>query len=325
MRALLVVNHKATTTSGRIRDVLVHALRSEVDLEVAYTERRGHAATLAQQAAKDGVEVVVALGGDGTVNEIVNGVLHEGPGPSAPAVAVVPGGSTNVFARSVGLPNDWVEATGVLLEALREDRSRVVGLGRADDRYFTFCAGFGLDAEVIRRVEQARQRGTSSSPLLYFRALASHYLTPGARYRPRITLERPGEAADPGLASAIVQNTAPWTFLGGRAVHACPDASFDLGLDLLGLRTLHRPGFARTMMQMLVDSGPAPADRAGEPGAPRRQRRGPHGKSVVTVHDAAEFTLRAATPTAFQLDGEYLGEHDKVRFEAVPAALRVIC
>jgi diacylglycerol kinase family enzyme len=306
MRALLVVNHKATTTSGRIRDVLVHALRSEVDLEVAYTERRGHAATLAQRAAKDGLDVVVALGGDGTVNEVANGVLSDGPGPSTPAIAVVPGGSTNVFARAIGLPNDWVEATGVLLEALREGRFRRIGLGRADDRYFTFCAGFGLDAEVIRRVEHARHRGNSSTPLLYLRALAGHYVTPRDRHRPRITLERPGEAADPDLASVIVQNTAPWTFLGSRAIDACPEASFDLGLDLMGVRTLHSPGFARTLMQLLL------ADK-------------PHGKSVLRGHDTAEFTLRAEVPIALQLDGEYLGERDKVRFVAVPSALRVIC
>jgi diacylglycerol kinase family enzyme len=306
MRALLVVNHKATTTSGRIRDVLVHALRSEVDLEVAYTERRGHAATLAQRAAKDGMDVVVALGGDGTVNEVANGVLAEGPGPSTPAIAVVPGGSTNVFARSIGLPNDWVEATGVLLEALREGRSRVVGLGRADDRYFTFCAGFGLDAEVIRRVEQARRRGNSSSPLLYLRSFAGHYLTPRDRRRPRVTLERPGEPPDSDLASVVVQNSAPWTFLGSRAIEACPDASFDLGLDLLGVRTLHSPGFARTLTRLLL------ADR-------------PRGRSVLLLHDTTEFTLRAEVPIALQLDGEYLGEHDKIQFTSVPAALRVIC
>jgi diacylglycerol kinase family enzyme len=306
MRALLVVNHKATTTSGRIRDVLVHALRSEADLEVAYTERRGHAATLAQRAAKEGLDVVVALGGDGTVNEVVNGVLGEGTGPGAPAVAVVPGGSTNVFARAIGLPNDWVEATGVLLEALREGRSRVIGLGRADDRYFTFCAGFGLDAEVIRRVERARGRGNSPSPLLYFRSFAGHYLTPRDRRRPRVTLERPGEPPDSNLASAIVQNTAPWTYLGNRAVQACPGASFDLGLDVLGIRTLHSPGFARTLTQLLT---------AVEP----------HGRAVLGVHDAAEFTLRAEVPIAFQLDGEYLGERDKVSFVAVPEAVRVIC
>jgi diacylglycerol kinase family enzyme len=312
MRALLVVNHKATTTSGRIRDVLVHALRSEVDLEVAYTERRGHAATLAQRAAKDGMDVVVALGGDGTVNEVANGVLSEGPGPSAPAIAVVPGGSTNVFARAIGMPNDWVEATGVLLEALHEGRSRVIGLGRAvglgnaDDRYFTFCAGLGLDAEVIRRVEQARREGNSSSPALYFRKFAGHYLTPRDRRRPRITLELPGEPPDSDLASAIVQNTAPWTFLGSRAVEACPGASFDLGLDMLGIRSVHSLGFARTLMQLLL----------ADP---------PHGKAILGLHDVSEFTLRAEVPMALQLDGEYLGEHDKVSFSSVPSALRVIC
>ena len=317
MRALLVVNHRATTTSGRVRDVLVQALRSEVDLEVAYTERRGHASSLAQRAAKDGIDVVVALGGDGTVNEVVNGLLTDGPGPSVPALAVVPGGSTNVFARSIGLPNDWVEATGVLLEALRQGRSRLLGLGRADDRYFTFCAGFGLDAAVIRRVERARRRGTTSTPLLYARALAEQYLFTG-RDRPRITLERPGEAPDTDLASVIVQNSTPWTYLGNRPIQACPEASFDLGLDALAVRALHTPGFARTIGQLLFPGGPVPSRD------PRGSRRGPHGRTVLTVHDAAEFTLRAEEPVSMQLDGEYLGERNKMRFVAVPAGLRVI-
>ncbi|GAA5183442.1 diacylglycerol kinase family protein [Rugosimonospora acidiphila] len=316
MRALLVVNHRATTTSGRVRDVLVQALRSVVNLEVAYTQRRGHAAGLSRQAAKDGMDVVVALGGDGTVNEIVNGLLSDGPGPRVPALAVVPGGSTNVFARALGLPNDWVEATGVLLEALREHRSRTIGLGRADDRYFTFCAGYGLDAEVIRKVEQARRRGTTSTPTLYVRALATQYLLSGGRNRPKITLERPGEIADTDLDTAIVQNTTPWTYLGNRPVDACPDASFDLGLDMLGVRALHTPGFARTLTQLLLPDG-VRRTRSGGP-------RGPHGKSVLRLHDSPEFTLRGDTPRALQLDGEYLGETDKVRFVAVPAALRVI-
>src|SRR5262245_41485811 len=159
MRALLVVNHKATTTSGRVRDVLVQALRSQVDLRVVHTERRAHAAALAAQAAAERLDVVVALGGDGTVNEVVNGLLTRGVRPDGPALAVVPGGSTNVFARSLGLPADWVEATGVLLEALRSKRTRSIGLGRADERYFTFFAGLGLDAEVISRVEHARHKG----------------------------------------------------------------------------------------------------------------------------------------------------------------------
>ena len=183
MRALLVVNPKATTTSERSRDVLVRALRSEVDLTVEYTLRRGHAATLARAAAESGVDVVVTLGGDGTVNEAVNGLMTAAPalggttGPRyrLPALAVVPGGSTNVFARALGLPRDWVDGTSVILDGLRDGRHRVIGLGRADDRYFTFCAGLGLDAAVVRRVEQARLRGRTSTPALYFRSMIGQF------------------------------------------------------------------------------------------------------------------------------------------------------
>jgi diacylglycerol kinase family enzyme len=313
MRALLVVNHKATTTSGRVRDVLVQALRSQVDLRVVHTERRGHAAALAEQASADGLDVVVALGGDGTVNEVVNGLLSHGVRREGPALAVVPGGSTNVFARALGLPQDWVEATGVLLEALRGNRFRSIGLGRADDRYFTFCAGLGLDAEVIARVEHARHRGDASSPWLYARALAAQYTLTTNRRKPRITLEQPGEQSDPNLATVIVQNTSPSTFLGSRRIDACPEASFDRGLDLVALRALTAPGTSRFLFQMLVPVG-RPARRGG-----------PHGRHVLRLHDVSEFTLLANEPVAFQLDGDYLGPREKVRFTSVPSALRVFC
>ncbi len=139
MRALLVCNPKATTTSDRVRDVLVRALRSETELDVAFTRRRGHGASLAREARKNGVDLVVALGGDGTVNEVVNGLLADGTDEErvasganpVPALAVVCGGSTNVFARALGLPTDWAEGTSVILEALREGRMRRIGLGKA--------------------------------------------------------------------------------------------------------------------------------------------------------------------------------------------------
>ena len=108
MRALLVVNPKATATTARARDVLAHALASETKLDVVHTKARGHARELARQAAVDGLDLVVALGGDGTVNEVVNGLLTDGPGPGVPALAVVPGGSTNVFAGALGLPESPV-------------------------------------------------------------------------------------------------------------------------------------------------------------------------------------------------------------------------
>lgn len=316
MRAVLVVNPKATTTSERSRDVLVRALRSEVDLSVRYTRRRGHATVLAREAAEEGVDVVVTLGGDGTVNEVVNGLMTAHPpmvGPGAtpaerlPALATVPGGSTNVFARALGLPREWPEGTSMILEGLRLGRHRTVGLGRADDRYFTFCAGFGLDAAVIHRVEQARRRGRVSTPTLYFRSTVAQYFFRSDRRHPAIALERPGEVAEEDLATVIIQNTAPWTYLGDREVNPNPEASFDLGLDVLALRQLRVASTTRTVTQFLS------------------RQPDPHGRQVLRLHDMADFTLVSSRPQAFQLDGDYLGDREKVRFTSIPAALRVIC
>jgi diacylglycerol kinase family enzyme len=306
MRALLVVNPKATTTSERGRDVLVRALRSEVDLTVEFTRRRGHASDLAHRAAEELMDVVVTLGGDGTVNEVVNGLLRGGLGEKVPALAVVPGGSTNVFARALGLPRDWADGTGAILDAIHRGQTRTVGLGRADSRYFTFCGGFGLDAEVVRRVERARLRGQVSTPTLYLRQTFLQYFSTDRRSA-TITLECPGEEPVDGLAMAIIQNTSPWTFIGDRAVNACPEASFDTGLDLMAMTALGLSSTTRTATQILS------------------RHPNPHGRHMMTAHDLGEFTLRSSRPLAFQVDGDYLGEKEKVTFSAVPEALRVFC
>lgn len=363
MRALLVVNPKATTTSERSRNVLVRALRTEMDIRVGETRRRGHAAELARQAVRDRLDVVVALGGDGTVNEVVNGLLTATPRPALPralpgaarrttshsaaarsaaaraaattsaqgtatatlagpgdeseaqrsaadlpAIAVVPGGSTNVFARALGLPADSIEATGALLEAMHAQRTRTIGLGRADGRYFTFCAGFGLDADVVRKVDRARLRGKTSTPGLYIRSTFAQFLLDTDRRTPPITLEVPDEEPVSDLATVIVQNTTPWTYLGGRAINACPEAGFDTGLDLMAIRTLNVHGTALIAANLLTG---------------RLQNM--HARHTLTRHDLSGFTLSARRPTAFQLDGEYVSERTKVTFAAVPDALRVYC
>lgn len=308
MRALLVVNHRATTTTPRSRDVLVRALRSEVTLEVAYTRGRGHATALARGAVDAGQGLVVVHAGDGTVNEVVNGLMATGGGaPARPALAVVPGGSTNVFARALGLPCDWAEATGVILEAVQERRSRTIGLGSADGRYFTFCAGLGIDAAVVRRVERARFRGRTSTPGLYLRAAAGQLLIQSRnRHSPAITLEAPGVRED-RLATVIVQNTAPWTYLWDRPIDPNPQASFDLGLDVLALRALRMSSTTRVLGQILA------------------RRTVPHGGQVVRWHDLAEMTLSAASAQPLQVDGDYLGLRRTVHLTACPRALRVLC
>lgn len=313
MRALLVVNPNATTTTERSRDVLVRALRTEVDLTVAYTQKRGHCTELARDGAREGYDLVVTMGGDGTVNEAVNGLMTFDAGPAAgraaqrPALAVVPGGSTNVFARAVGLPKDWTEGTGAILEALREGRTRTIGLGRADDRYFTFCAGLGIDAEVVHLVETARTRGSISTPSLYLRSTLRQYFLGTNRRTPLLTLEEPGEPPRTGLAWLLVQNTAPWTFIGDRPINPSPRASFDTGLDLVALSVLQVPSTAWTVGQILAG------------------RDDPRSKKMLRLHDLSGFTIRAAKPTAFQVDGDYLGERDKLEFASAPEALRVVC
>ncbi|AUG79625.1 diacylglycerol kinase [Kitasatospora sp. MMS16-BH015] len=322
MRALLVVNPKATTTSGRTRDVLTHALRSDLKLEVAHTEYRGHARDLARSAAEDGtVDLVVALGGDGTVNEVVNGLLAHGPADRLPRLAVVPGGSTNVFARALGLPNDPVEATGALLDALEHRRERAISLGKAmtegvPDRWFTFTAGLGFDAGVVGRVEEQRKAGRKSTHALYVNQALRHYVTEREHRRSGpITLELNGQEPVPGLVMTIVSNTSPWTYLGNRPVLPSPGASFEKDLDVFGITRMTAFGTARTVRQILRSH--TPADTAERP-------VGPRGKHVVSYHDVRHFTLVSEEPAPFQVDGDHLGDRSRVSFTGVRRALRVI-
>jgi diacylglycerol kinase family enzyme len=316
VRALLIVNPYATSTTPVRREVIAHALASELDLDVVQTRYRGHAAHVAEGAAREGIGLVLTLGGDGTVNEVVNGMLgacppaaarQDGaPGAEAPLLAALPGGNANVFIRALGLPTDLVDATGRVLRALPAGNARTIGLGLAGGRYFCFNAGLGLDAEVVRVVEGLRARGRAVSAALYVRAAARQFTGVTDRREPALTVERDGAPALDGLFLGIVSNTSPWTYLGQRPVRASPRAGFDTGLDLLALRKLSTVGTLNAVRQMLGrDSGPS-------------------GKHVVSLHDQDALTFRAARPMAFQVDGEYMGEREHVVLRSIPNALRVL-
>lgn len=302
MRALLVVNPKATGTTPRSRDVVAAALAAELSVEVAETKGRDHATELAMDAAANGADYVVALGGDGTVNEVVNGLLAAGPTPATPVLGIVPGGCTNVLARSLSLPTDPIEATSVLLDGVREGRTRSIGLGRADDRWFTFCAGLGMDAATVRRVESRRKTGSRVTPWRYARAALREYFLKTDHGEPALTLARPGHE-DLRVFLGLVCNTSPWTYLGERPVDPCPQASFDTALDVFGLTRMRPVPTMRILAQLFGD--------------------GPHGRQVVSLHNLREVTISAVGPRALQVDGDYLGETDRVTLRAVPNALRV--
>jgi diacylglycerol kinase family enzyme len=311
VRALLIVNPRATSTTGLRRDVIARALASAVELTVVETRYRGHATRLAGDAVRDGHGLVLTLGGDGTANEAINGIVGAGAGAGGgdklPALAPLPGGSANVFTRALGLPADPIDAAGRVLLGLAEGRERSVGLGLAGGRYFAFNAGLGLDAEVVRAVEAERAMGRTATPALYMRTALRQYFRVTDRRHPALTLEY-DDGSDPGrLFLAIVSNTTPWTYVGSRAVQTSPQAGFDTGLDLLALRSMHPPGTFRALARML-----AAGDRA------------PAGRHILSLHDQARLLIKAERPVAFQVDGEYMGEHESVLFEAIPDAIRVI-
>ena len=314
MRALLIVNPHATSTTPLRRDVIVHALASEFDLEVVETRYRGHAVALAAGAVKEHRDLVITLGGDGTVHEAVNGLVRGPagrPDPAAaddlPALAPIPGGNANVFTRALGLAADSIDATGQILAAISARRTRYIGLGLTGDRYFTCNAGLGIDAEVVRAIEGLRATGRPVSDALYTWTAIRQYYAATDRRQPALTLERDGHPPVGHVFLGVVSNTAPWTYLGRRPVNPSPRASFDAGLDVFALRRMRTISTLNVVRQML--SG-------------RNQQL--NGRHVLSLHDLAGLTLRSDRPIALQVDGEYMGERECVSFRSVPRALRVI-
>jgi diacylglycerol kinase family enzyme len=291
--------------------VIAHALSAAVDLDVVDTTHRTHATDLARQARRDGLGVVLTLGGDGTVNEVVNGLLADGPGHDVPLLGTVPGGSANVFARSLGLPDQAVEATGALIEALEHKRTRTIGLGVAEfdgrARWFACNAGVGVDAEIVEEMERLRAKGLEATPARYFSTSVTQLLLRTDRREPVLTVRRPGVPAVPGVFLAIVQNSSPWTFLGPLPIDPCPRASYDTGLDLFAPRSLgvlHTLGHVRRMML-------------------RRRTRYPFG-GLLTLHDQSQISIEASRPIALQVDGDAQGPVSMVTFRSVPRALGVL-
>lgn len=304
MRAVLVVNPQATSTTAAGRDVLAHALASEVKLDLVETRYRGHAADAARRAARDGMDVVIAHGGDGTVNEVVNGMLAD-PTGTVPSLAVVPGGSANVFARALGLPRDPVDATHHLLQALSSGSHRWVGLGRADDRWFTFNAGLGWDADVVAEVDRLRSRGRTVTPALYARtALACYFRT--CRRPPALTLWADGGEPVTDVHATFVSNTSPWTFLGSRPVRTNPETTFDTGLGVFAVRSLNVYSVLRHVAQML------------------RTRATPHGRDLFRSANVGHLHVACQEPLRLQVDGDNLGTRSAVDFVSIPEALRVV-
>ncbi|HTY27515.1 MAG TPA: diacylglycerol kinase family protein, partial [Mycobacterium sp.] len=291
------------------------------------TDHRGHAIEIAEAAKRDGIDVIIVHGGDGTVNEVVNGLLGEPPGgqersdsgiepsgqghqePPRPAVAVVPGGSANVFARALGISPDPIEATNQLIDLLSERSNggswRRIGLMDCGERWAVFTAGMGVDGDVVAAVEAQRAKGRKVTAGRYIRVAVREVLS-SVRSEPRLTLELPGREPVSGVYFAFVSNSSPWTYANARPVWTNPATTFETGLGV----------FATTSMNvwknlMLV----------------RRMLSKKHNikaKHLIREDDVAWVHITATEPVASQIDGDFLGLRAEMTFRSVPGALNVV-
>ncbi len=301
LRILLVVNVFASSVTARNTVVVHRALAERNEVEVVETNRRGHATRFAQDAARRGVDIVIGFGGDGTLNEVATGVAG-----TETALGTLPGGSTNVFARTLGMPNDPVAAVQLLVNGIAAGDIRPVGLGHVNGRYFCFHTGIGYDAAVVREVEQrASMKRWLGHPLFIYASVRT-WMSKYDRAEPHFQVRMSGTEASVDGYFTIVLNTNPYTYLGNRPLDLSPAATLDRGLVAITFKTLKVGAILPALGGAL---------RGG----------GMKSSSTVDVQtDLSCLSVTSARPFPFQLDGDYLGETLELRFEHRPNAVNLL-
>lgn len=296
--AVLIVNPNAGRVSERTREDVVAALRSRFDIEAYATTARDTGIALAQRAVESGASLVIAYGGDGHVNEVANGVAGSGS-----SLAIVPGGTMDVFARALNIPLDPFRAIDQILRLLPQER-RTVSLGKMDDRYFTFSAGCGFDAEAAERVERYVPAKRRFGQLFFywsaFRVLAGTY-----RHRAPI-MNVKGDFGEVDVAMAIASNTGPYAYIGNRAVRIAPKVRLDGGIDIFALKTMRIEALPAYAWRCLVTG-----DLVRHPDA-------------FYASDLEWFEVRSDQPFGRHVDGEPLPAARSARFSIAPNVLKVV-
>ena len=308
-RMLIIVNPYATTVSDRLKNLVVYALQGRYDVEAVSTEAQHHATEIGREACEGGYDVVVPFGGDGTLNEVANGLA----GTDVP-VSVLPGGSTNVVCRTLGIPNDVVDATEHLLGLADDFRPHKVDLGVAKGRRFVFACGAGLDATAARRVDSHPRMKARGGRWYYTWAAVAGFYGSYLRNPVRMRFEADGASAD-GV-TAIVQNSDPFTYFGRQPLRVCENAALDNGtLSVAVLRRAAQRDVPTIAARVLMDSLRTPQHRQIEHFDRLTECR------LESRSRDAEGRIRAFP---VQVDGDYIGEHGELDIGIEPANLTVL-
>jgi len=307
---LIIVNPYATTVSERLRNLVVYALQSRYEVEAVSTEAQNHATEIGREARDGGYDIVVAFGGDGTLNEVVNGLA----GTDVP-VSVLPGGSTNVVCRTLGIPNDVVDATEHLLSLADEWSPHRIDLGVIDDRRFVFSCGVGLDATVVERVDAHPRLKAKAGPYYYSWAAISAFYRRYLHGAVRIRVETDSGGPVEGV-TALAQNSDPFTYFASRPIRVCEGIEIDDGT--LSMAVLKRA--AQRDMPTLI----ARIFSERRPAARHRQVAHFEDVTVGAVASISEDKRGAIRPFPVQVDGDYIGRRTSAKIRVEPAALTFV-
>jgi diacylglycerol kinase family enzyme len=299
LRILLVVNSFASSVTARNTVVVQRRLGRSNEVETVETNRRGHATRFAHDAARRGIDVVVAFGGDGTLNEVATGIAG-----TATALGVLPGGSTNVFARTLGMPNDPALAVHHLAAGMEAGTIRPIGLGRVNGRYFCFHTGIGYDAAVVEAVERRASLKRWLGHPLFISAAVTTWIGYDKR-TPHFRVVTPQRCIDDGFFT-IVLNTNPYTYLGNRPLDLSPAATLDRGLVAITFRTMRLAPILRSVAGALRGGGIRSSDR------------------IVELVELDALTVEGERPFPYQVDGDHLGDTMRLDFRHEPDAVRLV-
>lgn len=303
-RMLVIVNPYATTVSDRLKNLVVYALQGRYDVDAIDTQRRDHATELCREAAAEGYDVVVAFGGDGTLNEAANGLVGSGT-----PLTTLPGGATNVYCKMLGIPGDIVDATEHLLRIADTWAPRKVDLARVNDRWFTFSSGVGLDASVVARVDAHPRMKTRFGPFYYSYAGVTTFLKDYVVRPPRLEAVLADGTTVPGV-TAIVQNAEPYTYFENYPINLIEGETLDSGVLSAIVLARSTPTVMPGVMYRLFS---------------KRAKITNH-RAVTGVDHVPTVTIRTADerPLPLQVDGDYIGAVNEAVFTVQPGALTVV-
>jgi len=308
-RMLIIVNPYATTVSERLKNLVIYALQGRFEVEVEATESQDHATEIGRDARDGDYDIVVAFGGDGTVNEVVNGLA----GTDIP-VSFLPGGNTNVVCRTLGIPNDVVDATEHLLSLADTFRPRRIDLGMVNDRYFVFSCGAGIDASVVKKVDAKPKLKAKAGPWFYSWSALSAYTRNYMMHPVRIGVEAAGRSVQ-GV-TVLAQNSDPFTYFANKPIHVCSNVAIDDGK--LGMVVMKRANQldAMSVIPRLLSNRLAAAKH--------NQVEAFEKLDVAELRSLSTDEEGEIRPFPVQVDGDFIGDHEQVTLRAAPASLSII-